>query len=943
MGNHEQRAWTGLLSVAAMGAMMVAGVHHVVSGEITTELSFASGLIERGFPDYAEDVINAWIASNPGREEDVRGVRAELLLAQRKFDEALRIVESIPAGTNAGRAIRIKLANAYSRSGDVEQAKRLYEQFFEQFKSPPTELEAAAAYRDAALYETAMLEGAENYGRAAESMERLVAAAPDLETKRAYLDKLAKLLIKRAMATDGAVRKKALDRVEEVIRDVEFGGPFWVSQAVLLRADAARAKGDPGKALEILEQSRTSFARIDASLSEAGAPLSQSPRAGYYYLRGAILAAQGSEQAERLSTFGDPGGEEAKGTLAKALNSFATVLKKYPESDYATDAALGLKATEDILIAKGAQIQRSAAMQQVVPKHADELFRSADALFRKGQYQNAQEEYLRVLNQFPETPASPRALTQLAKAYAKLDDELLSRLVMEYLAERFAGQTEAGRGCLILASFYGKEKRAALRLAAFEAFAEYFPQDPKAAQVLYTVALVRKRSGDEAASLDLLKKLIARYASSSYALKSLMALAVDAYKAKRFESARAVFDQYGSVAPEGLDRAKALILAADCRMRLGDYAEAFKAFRAVASALDPSDPSNPYYVDKEQQAAIRKIHQQALFQQAFSLSQVEAPAETKTALLENVLTLYDQFLTAFGAAPLAPKAMAAKGGVLLQLDRMDLATTTFETLARTYPDTPEGKSSLFTLVEAAVKVGKLDVATDAVDRMAGDPESYGAAMFARVGQLMLESSMHAQAIRAFETMLQASQDPALKERGYFGLGASYFETGDCESAIRRLEALIELNHRTGYLFDARLLMAKAYRQCRRYPEAIESLRDIFAMDRDAVRLQQANFELALIQELQGRAADAYASYLRMGLNPDPTREPELMDINRQATLKAVSYSMERSDWDTVVLLADQFARFWPDDEQGDAVQQQKRQALLEKATEMPAEPSQPSG
>lgn len=937
MGNHQHRPPTRRLCLAALALVAGPVAGSPAGDEADAGLAFASGLIERGFPDFAEDVLEDVLAAHPERKEEALGIRAALLLAQRKFDEATPLVDRIPASTDAGRAIRIKLANAYYRAGNADQARSLYEQFFAQFESPPTDPGARAAYQEAALYLTAMLENAEAYGQAADSIQRIVDMGLDPETRRVYLGKLARLRLRQAEAAEGAARRKTLQQVEEIIRDIEFGGPFWVSHGVLLRADVARVRGDEQEALELLQDHRRTFKQIEASLHEAGAPLSQSPRAGYFYLRGTLLHAVGRRQAEGMASFDEPGGEEAKGALAQALNAFALVLKRYPQSDVATDAALGLKTVEDLLISKGAQVKRTAAIQAAAPAQPDELYRTADALFRRGEYAGAAEEYQRVLNQFPETAASPKALTRMAQAYARQGDALLSRMVLGYLAERFAGDPEAARGCLILATFYGKEDLEDLRLAAYEAFAAYFPHHPQAPQVLYAVALVRKRQDDEAASSALFRRLIDGYPRSPYALKSLMALAVDAYRAGRYHAARDAFDQYAAASPEGLDKAKARMLAADARLRDQEFADAFRAFRAVAEALDPADPHNPYYVEEEDRPDLIRIHQQAMFQQAYSLSQVPAPPETRQALRENAARLYDQFLAAYDASALAPKALAAKGGVLLQLDRMEEATTTFESLARAYPETPEGRSSLFTLVEAAIRVDKVEVARNAVAEMAANPAAYQPEMFALVGQRMLDGGLHAEAIQAYEALLQITQEPALLERAYYGLGQSRFAGGDCREAIRNFETLVELNERTGFLFDARLQMARAYRQCGEPVAAIEALRDIFALDRDPVRIQQANFELARIQESQERVEDAYASYLRMGLNPDPTRQPALMDIYRIATLKAAGYAMERGEWDTVILLADQFVKFWPDDEQAGPLQQKKRQALLEKAAAGPEE------
>ncbi len=908
-----------------------------VADEVADEFRFASGLIEMGFVDFGEKVLNEALALNPDRADEAKAVRAEMFMATRRFDEAEKLVKEFDPTTEMGKSIRLKLANYYYRVDETQKAKALYDDFFKQFKKAPTDPALRTAYEDASLYLAAMLESSEDYAGAAQNVGRLLAMGPDPDRRRMYEDKQATLLLKAAAGKSGAARKKMLEQVGKLVESIEYGGQYWVARAAVLRAEMARVDDKPDEALAILEKQKSRFKQIDRSLKEAGAPLADSPKSGYHFVRGLIYEAKGKTQADGVTDTSTDEAKAAKQTLATALNEFARVLKYYGAGEYGTEATLHMKDVEDILIDKlGAQLKRRTTIQAAAPTNADELFGTGDTLFKKGDYAHAIEEYHKVLKQFPETKSAPRVLTNLAKAYFEEKDLLTTQAVIGYLGERFAGNPEAARGCLLVATHLRKGGDEALAYKAYQAFAENFPDHEKAPAVLYTVAAAEKKNGNETEAMALFGQLIERYPDSEHYLKVLQAMGADAYKIQNYEEAQARFATYAEAAPEGYDKANAMMLVADSQLRLEEFTAAFKSFRELVKTVDDSDPNNPYYTDASERANLKKLFEQATFQQAYCLSRIDQPKEKVPVLRASAIKLYDKFAEDFPTSDLLAKALAAKGGVLLQLNRMDEATQTFESLSRKYPDTPEGKSSLFTLVEAAVNVGRMEVAIDAVNKMAANPAEYGAEMFARVGQLMLDNKVYDQAIGAYENLLKATEDAGLKERGYFGLGKCYAVKGDCAKAIENLEALLKLNDKTGYFFEANMILGRSYRNCQQYPEAIEALGQIFRFEKkDRVLLAQANYELAEVQVAEGRSDAAYASYLRLALHPDPTRQPELMDVRGLSTLRSAELSFEKEDWDTVVVMADKLMQFWPDHEQIPAVKKLRRDALVEQAKASP--------
>jgi TolA-binding protein len=621
--------------------------------------------------------------------------------------------------------------------------------------------------------------------------------------------------------------------------------------------------------------------------------------------------------------------KKTKQLLARALNDYGRILKKYPQSAHGGDALLRFENVSDMIHELGGKIVANQPITGSATRNVDQLFAQAELQFKEEKYEKAIQEYLESLNKYPDTSATPRALLNLGKSYLQTRDILMAKVVFDYLSDRYAGQEPAAQAALILSSYFRKNDQLPLSYWAYKLFADRFPDHPKAAQVLYTVAMQESKEGHDAEAARLFGALTQRYPRSEFFLKALKASGWDAYKIEDYDQAFEKFALYAEESPEGYEKANAALVAADCRLRMGDYPGAFKRFRDLAAVLDPADKENPYYVEDETREKVSLLHEQVTFQQALALSQIDEPSEKVPEFLAAAIEEYDGFVERFPDSRFASKALAAKGAALLELDRLDEATGTFETLADKYPETSEGKNSLYQLVEAAVKVRKLDVAREAVEKIAKNPGEFGIDTFARVGELMLANELYDQAISAYEKLLEAADEDELSERAYFGLGKSYLVKGDCQRSVENLTALLEFNRRTGFFFDANLLLAQAHRKCERNDEALEALREIFSLDKDPIRLRKANAELGAIQTAQGRPADAYATYLRMVLSSaDPKRPPELEEINRAALLAALDLGFESSDHDTVILLADRFAQHWDDAEEIDRVREMKNQALL---------------
>ena len=916
-------------------AVATATVRPARAGEVEDELTFASGLIERGFPDYAERVLGDLLARYPDRAEAARRVQAELHMAQRDFAAAEDIVRTFPADTAEGRAVRVKLANAYYLVQETDKAKALYDEFFAVYRDqPPTDPELLRFYRDAAWRFGLMLELAGDFEGAARNMDRVLGSGPEPELRRQVQEKKAGLLLRQAEGASAAAGKKILAEVEALGDDMQFGGPYWVTRGALVKARARLAAGHTDAALELLDEQKRTARSLDRSFEEAGASPDQSPLAGWHFVRGLIHQAMGEAQAAEAKT--DQEKQAAKQTLAVALNEYARVLKNYGGSPYATDAMVESTAVEEALIQLGAQIVRREAAPQLGAGQADQLFRAADAFLKEEKYTQAVDAYLKVLNKMPESGAAPKALGNLARAYASAGDLLMVQTVAGYLAERFAGRDDAARASLLLASYLRQADQVPAAIDVYRLVGRYFPDHEKAPAALHTVALSDRKAGRRTEALATLNEIVVRYPKSEFYLDALTVLGSEHRQAGDYAKALEAWSALAEAAPEGRRKAAALMFEADALFRLGETTRALSIYADLAKTLDPSRADNPYYGDDKDREEVTTLWEQADLQVGYCLAELGGDADAVAANLGKAVKVYQGFAARHPGSPRAAKAMAAQGGVLLRMDRVDEAAAVFDQLSRDYPDTPEGKNSLFTLASTAVQVGNLEVARDAVKRMADDASAYGADMLAAVGQIMLTNNLYDEALAVYEHVRRNTDDATLQEYALFGMGKSQYQRGAYREAIEALDALLALNDRTALFYEAKFLLGRARRETGDYDGALAALTDVFKFTRDPKMKRQADLELALLQEQQGRNDAAYASYLRIALHPDPTADPEVAALVERGMLRAMALGMELGAYEDVLLLCDRFLSFFEQSENLDQVRQARREAGLEQARRGPA-------
>ena len=180
----------------------------------------------------------------------------------------------------------------------------------------------------------------------------------------------------------------AYTRAIELYQALETRFPFgrYGPQVLLDLAWAHYKQGDPEAALAVLERFFKRYpthARLDYA----------------WYLRGLIHMSQGLGFVERY--FPIDLTKRDVSPLAEAYQDFATVIERFPDSEYAAKAR-----------------QRQTGILTMIAIHE---YHVADYYFRRGAYLAAANRAAEVVRQYPRTRAVPHALKLMARAYRRLE------------------------------------------------------------------------------------------------------------------------------------------------------------------------------------------------------------------------------------------------------------------------------------------------------------------------------------------------------------------------------------------------------------------------------------------------------------------------------------------------------------------------------------------
>ena len=977
------RAWTRLTLGAMMAAALAGSAMPALAYTVDEDIKFASGLIafEPSFRDFAQTVVDSVRQRDPGSADRLKVIQAELFVKDRKYAEAEKLVQEMGISNPKAQAIMLSLALGYYNAGKSDQAVKLYDDFFNQYQNGnvPTDPDVLRFYQTAAFQYGQIREAMEDFERAADCYKRVQDSTDLKDLQREMQLQQARAWVKVAEYSDGEKRAEALKKCKAICSDIQWGGldvPFVNSTVIL--ANAMIVEGDAAGARAMLDDYKDQFRTVDDMLEEQGEPLDLSPQGGARSLLGRLYRQEADAVADNPA--------EAIPLYSKALTEFYNVFVKYGKGPDGPNAGIQAKEIKDILETKYGKTVKIDLPENLQAQAAGTEFGMADSLFKKEDYTAARDEYLKVLAQFPESgDLSIRALAQLLQTYIKLEDPLMAKMVGQYIGERFGRKSDVAGAALRAAAGIYRERGAgeggAMNEDAtrfFDMYIQYCPQHPAVSETLFYLASVAKKAEENDKANAYYNRILADYKNTKEYPKALSVQAWGAYANHDYADAIGGLKLYlkdtdGQASPL---RANAMFALADCLRRTAEQAEkeivagtaqarelvqagdrenaqkvalkvrenkvtaeenfkaALQQFQALIKGL--STNIEDYGRREEEKAKNRTLLEQAKFWFAFTLSQKNDPKFQQMAVQQ-----LGKFTEEYPNSAMNPRALKLKGSLQLAL-KDPAANETFETLAKKYPDTDEGKNAQYARISGALDLNLKDQAEEAAQAMISNPSAYSLEQFARVGELLLEHELWAKATAAYEVVrdrlgeLSPERVRAYEERALYGIGKGSFETGKFDEAQDALSKLMEKYPKSGLFFKAKYVLASSAIKRDDTDTAMSALNDILRYATDNETINDASILMAQTQIMQGDQVGALSTYKRLeflnSLNMKSDREREQI---RTALVQAIDLEEAMPDDTSLIETVDRFLEIFPTDARASdfsGKRNRARQRLEEAAT-----------
>ena len=734
---------------------------------VEEEIRFVEGLTAEGFPNLARTVLNRTLQQFPDAEKAAPELRIRILIAEKKFDEAVQQIQGFAASLPDTRhsapdtpeRLWLFLADTANRARQFSAAEDAYKKYFSAVTNADENTMQAAFNYGELLEERDDRSGAQNlYEQALKDLKSGKAARP-------VKVKLANLLV-----------EENPDRAKKLCEDVQLGGlDIWFGQTVVIWADIMIRKGEWSEAQSVLETQMETLKPISDSVPPSAAPL-----AGARYLLGTCY-----EHADKK---------------AEALTQIYNVYAKYGDSEWGPRAQEKAQALKQFFEGQGKTVQIDLGANR--SKMEESAFRVARRLFFDKQYADAIPAYLETLNKYPEGDEAITALRELTLSYIHLNDPLSAKTVAAYTGERFAARDTAAEALLAAGKCALDKNQEKLAWWMYDRYFEYFPQHARAPAVLYTLSGLRKNEG-------YLFQCLEKYPDSPYAARALNRLAWNAYEkenyalaAERFETilktetdfqkkTRARFalaESYrylaqqnsGSVGDVAPPNNSVRLGRASLSERAAAWESALENFQTLEKSLNKA--AENYGVSDEAQKFNQSFLEKSIFYQGACLA--------KLGDTESAVQTFDRFIENFQGSEFIPQAQLAKGSALMELKRYDDALAAFAT----FDATSERKylePVLYFRGQAYFETGSYDNAIQSLETLFNNwPESafYFEAKLVQ-GRAYAAAGKNTDAVRVLSDILSFASDELLLNRASLELGRVQTDPAEKLASFQRVALL----------------------------------------------------------------------------------------------------------------------------------------------------------
>ncbi len=214
----------------------------------------------------------------------------------------------------------------------------------------------------------------------------------------------------------------------------------------------------------------------------------------------------------------------------------------------------------------------------------------------------------------------------------------------------------------------------------------------------------------------------------------------------------------------------------------------------------------------------------------------------RNALWRKELDQFETYVAKFPESKHAPKNLSRIGTLHIELGNYDEASKTLSRLTEKYPESEAADRALFDLGRAFVENKEMKQAADIFKRMCRKVHKVELTRLNYICRTMLQAGEWQLVAKAGEEILRRSKEKDIEafvvENTRFRLGKAHYRMGNGDTCISVLEDLLSQNPKTGYYFDALLLMGRAY------------------LEKDQPQLSQAKKKFAEVLKLAHEQPDA---------------------------------------------------------------------------------------
>ena len=939
---------TTAMRTVCVGVLMVLAWVESIRAEIPEEakreIEFVSGLMNLGFPDYANKVMEALLRKYPDAKAEAASVKIQLLTNNGKFDEAEALINGLPEDNEEALAMRLAFADACYSVGQMQKAKVYYNAFFKKFPSgPPPALKKF--YGESAYKFAQMLLFAQDLAGAVQAYRYVLLSKPEADIERTVLTEMAELLMRMGEKSAGEPRKKCFEEAKAIAAKIQWGGvDVAFGKTVVILAHIELINGNKAGARKIITDYMEILNQIDDMLKDQPDGMRYSPMAQCRYMLG-----QMGEQEIRELVAADPVANREKIIeLAKqTLGHYRNVLIKYPSNTWASEAGRRDDTLASWMNEQGFKVGKlpKERLAQVV----DVLLKEAQVLFRQQDFKGALAKYRAVLNTFPEIKGAVPALGDMVRSYIQLKDYYSADAVIGYVGERYGGASpdvmdEAGNTVLAAASEYDSigDKAKASALNTF--FLERFPMHKRAAAVVFRDGESRLRVENYSEALAYYNHIMEKFPKERVFVDALSRASYCYMMLGAYSNAVPLLQKHIEIVPPSAQQVASRLRLADCLRQSGLTIPALNEYSHVVKLL--TEEADKYGSTPEEQGKNKKNIEIALFWKAFCYSRLKTPEDQVPTYQANAIKGFNVFLEQFPKSEMAAPALSSVGTLYFLQGKADEAEKVYTRLSKEFPDSEQAKNVTFALARSLMDIGQMEKAVAVFEKMLATADKFTPGQFQQAAAVIFGAKQYETAAKFYRQAAKAVDQRAVWEPAMVGLAESLAAVNDWPGTVKTIEELLGKYPNSGFTVSANFLLSRAYAEIAAkeadsvkksiaFMKAASAIHQARKFIKDAGFNARADYETARLQLLEGKKNEAMASYVRIILLRDPS-DAKVAPWYERAVEDGLPLMIEMGRYGDAVESGEAYLKGFPQGRLQGQVRQWRDQAKVKMITAQPA-------